>query len=108
MLSRDIIISSVSLTYHGRELVVDSRIELGMGKRYGLVGNNGCGKSTLLKAIAAGELPVPKHMDIFLLDREAPPLPIPALDYVIAVDEERISIERKIAELTGESEIETN
>ncbi|MCH86458.1 ABC transporter F family member 1-like [Trifolium medium] len=50
-LSRDIRIESLSVTFHGHDLIVDSELELNYGRRYGLLGLNGCGKSTLLTAI---------------------------------------------------------
>ena len=42
-LSRDIHINSVSITFHGVELLSDTRVELNLGRRYGLVGLNGSG-----------------------------------------------------------------
>ena len=42
--SRDIHIDRFSLTFHGAELLSDTRLELNCGRRYGLVGLNGCGK----------------------------------------------------------------
>jgi hypothetical protein len=48
-----------------------------------LLGRNGCGKSTFLKCLAAKELPIPDHFDVFLLCHEAPPEDVSALDYVI-------------------------
>ena len=47
--------------------------------RYGLIGQNGCGKSTFLKCLAAREVPIPEHMDIYLLTEEAPPTELSAL-----------------------------
>ncbi|KAE9461225.1 hypothetical protein C3L33_06828, partial [Rhododendron williamsianum] len=63
-------IESLSLTFHGHDLIVDSELELNYGRRYGLLGLNGCGKSTLLTAIGHRELPIPDHMDIHHLSRE--------------------------------------
>ena len=45
-MSRDVHISSFSLSYHGLELLTDTKLELNWGRRYGLVGLNGCGKGT--------------------------------------------------------------
>ena len=42
--SRDIHIESLSLTFHGAELLCDAKLELNCGRRYGLVGLNGSGK----------------------------------------------------------------
>ena len=66
-------------------LIEDTTIELNMGGRYGLIGRNGCGKSTFLKCLAAREVPIPDHFDIYLLAHEAPPSEDTALDYVINV-----------------------
>jgi len=41
---RDVHIDSLSITFHGTELLVDTRLELNNGRRYGLIGLNGCGK----------------------------------------------------------------
>jgi ATP-binding cassette subfamily F protein 2 len=70
--SRDIQIDSFTLLYHGHELLQDSKLELNYGRRYGLLGLNGCGKSTMLKSLAAREVPIPEHIDMYLLDREMP------------------------------------
>ena len=40
---RDVHIDSLSITFHGAELLVDARLELNNGRRYGLIGLNGCG-----------------------------------------------------------------
>ena len=42
--SRDVHIDRFSLTFHGVELLSDTRLELNCGRRYGLLGLNGCGK----------------------------------------------------------------
>jgi len=41
---RDVHIDSLSITFHGTELLVDTRLELNNGRRYGLIGLNGCGQ----------------------------------------------------------------
>lgn len=43
-LSRDLHIESLSLTFHGAELLSDAKLELNCGRRYGLVGLNGSGE----------------------------------------------------------------
>jgi ATP-binding cassette subfamily F protein 2 len=82
-MSKDVKISSASLTFHGRVLITDTTLELSYGRRYGLLGENGCGKSTLLKAIDAREYPIPEHVDIYLLNEGAPPTDLGALDWVV-------------------------
>ena len=69
--ARDIKINAFSLALQGKVLVEDTMIELNQGGRYGLLGRNGCGKSTLLKCLAAREIPIPPHFDVYLLDHEA-------------------------------------
>lgn len=45
-----------SLAYGAKTLLVQSRLKLIKGKRYGLVGGNGTGKTTLMKAISKGQV----------------------------------------------------
>jgi len=89
--ARDIKISAFSLALHGKNLVEDTVIELNMGARYGLLGRNGCGKSTFLKCLAAREIPIPKHFEVYLLCHEAPPEDVSALDYVINSAKEEVA-----------------
>lgn len=51
--STDVHISSLSLTFHGQELLVDTSLELNSGRRYGLIGLNGTGKQSFLWLIVA-------------------------------------------------------
>ncbi|XP_048325268.1 ABC transporter F family member 1 [Ziziphus jujuba] len=99
-LSRDIRIESLSVTFHGHDLIVDSELELNYGRRYGLLGLNGCGKSTLLTAIGCRELPIPEHMDIYHLTREIEASDMSSLEAVISCDEERLQLEKE-AEALG-------
>ncbi|KAL2261931.1 hypothetical protein VTK26DRAFT_2966 [Humicola hyalothermophila] len=102
--SKDVKVTSASLVFHGRVLVTDSTLELTLGRRYGLLGENGCGKSTLLKAIAAREYPIPEHVDIYLLNEGAPPTELGALEWVLK--EAELEMERldKLAEKLLEEE----
>jgi ATP-binding cassette, subfamily F, member 2 len=84
-------VEQLTVTFHGRELVTDTTLELNMGRRYGLIGQNGSGewlgvnleypltviptisgKSSILQAIYYRELPIPDHIDMFLVSREMP------------------------------------
>ncbi|CAH8481236.1 unnamed protein product [Schistosoma guineensis] len=106
--ARDVQFSNLSITFHGKALLADTRLELNNGRRYGLIGSNGCGKSTLLAVIANGELPVPPHIDIFLLQREMAPTNKTALECVMEVDEERVRLEQEAAQLALDDDPETH
>mmetsp|Transcript_61961 Transcript_61961/g.96269 ORF Transcript_61961/g.96269 Transcript_61961/m.96269 type:complete len:611 (-) Transcript_61961:258-2090(-) len=81
----DVKIEQFSLSVYGKEFVCDTKLELNFGRRYGLIGANGSGKSTMLAAIAAREVPIPKHIDIWFLDTEAKPEEITAIEAVVNV-----------------------
>ena len=111
--ARDVKISPFSLSLHGMVLIEDTTIELNMGGRYGLIGKNGCGKSTFLKCLAAREVPIPEHFDIYLLAHEAPPSEDTALDYVINSARDEVArldaeIEKILTEEGPESELLMN
>jgi len=60
----------------------------------------GCGKSTLLKALGHRAVPIPRGIDIFFLDEEVEPSDtVTALDAVMAVDEQRLRLEKQADEL---------
>lgn len=101
--SRDVKIDSFSLSFHGRLLITDTTLELNYGRRYGLIGANGSGKSTMLAAIAAREVPIPDFMDIYLLNEEAPPSEMTAVEFVVKEAEKEIKrLEDKIEDILGE------
>lgn len=102
--SRDIKIDNFSITFHGAEMLQDTKLELNCGRRYGLIGQNGCGKSTLLASVANREVPIPNHIDIFHLSREIPASDKTALECVKEVDQERIMLETLAEELAGAEE----
>ena len=107
--SRDIQIESLTLLFHGHELLMDTELHLNFGRcgiyhpssvhlsylcrRYGLIGPNGCGKSTLLAALAAQEVAIPEHIDVYYLSRECPASDVTALEEVMNVDDERTRLE---------------
>ena len=83
-LARDIKFENYSLQCFGTDLITNTTLELNYGRRYGLLGSNGCGKTTFLKSLAARDLPISQHIDIFLLSEGAPPTELSALEAVIA------------------------
>ncbi|KAM6326924.1 ATP-binding cassette sub-family F member 2 isoform 2-T2 [Alca torda] len=100
--STDVHIINLSLTFHGQELLSDTKLELNSGRRYGLIGLNGIGKSMLLSAIGKREVPIPEHIDIYHLTREMPPSDKTPLQCVMEVDTERAMLEREAERLAHE------
>uniref|UniRef100_A0A8C7KF97 ATP-binding cassette sub-family F member 2 n=1 Tax=Oncorhynchus kisutch TaxID=8019 RepID=A0A8C7KF97_ONCKI len=100
--STDVHVASLSLTFHGQELLQDTSLELNSGRRYGLIGLNGTGKSMLLSAIGHREIPIPEHIDIYHLTREMAPSDKTALQCVMEVDAERIHLEKEAERLASE------
>ncbi|KAK7910988.1 ABC transporter [Apiospora marii] len=102
--SKDVKIITATLTFHGRVLLNETTLELTLGRRYGLLGENGCGKSTLLKAIAAREYPIPEHVDIYLLNQGAPPSEHGALEWVVQEAEKEMKRLEDLSEKMLEEE----
>ncbi|CAB9510076.1 Tylosin resistance ATP-binding protein TlrC [Seminavis robusta] len=98
--SRDINVQNFTLQHMGAVMLDETEIVLNHGNRYGLIGRNGCGKSTLLKALGARAVPIPRGIDLFFLDEEVEPSDtVSALDAVMAVDEQRLRLEKQAEEL---------
>jgi ATP-binding cassette subfamily F protein 2 len=102
-LSRDIKIESFSLRFHGRELISNTDIDLNFGRRYGLIGANGSGKSTFLECLAAREVPIPEHIDIYLLQEEAAPSDQNAIEAVMTEAKHEVErLEKQVEDLLAE------
>lgn len=102
-LERDVKIGAFSLSAYGKELIKDTKIELTIGRRYGLIGSNGTGKSTFLKCLANREVPIPDQIDIHYLAEEAPPSETTAMDYLIEhAREEELRLQQAIDEIIVE------
>ena len=74
-----------------------------MCRRYGVIGPNGCGKSSFLKALGGREVPIPEHIDIYMLDREMEATDLTALAAVMQVDEMKQRLEKQ-AEALAQTE----
>merc|ERR1719175_11118 len=98
-MARDIKIDNFSVTFYGANLLMDTKLELSVGNRYGLIGVNGCGKSALLSVLGNREVPIQDHIDIYYVDREVPASEKSALQAVMEADEERIRLEKLAEEL---------
>ncbi|KAJ2720293.1 ABC transporter ATP-binding protein arb1 [Coemansia sp. Benny D115] len=100
VLGRDIHIDSYTLSFHGRMLIENARVELNYGQRYGLLGDNGCGKSTLMQSIAQGDIELPPHMDTHLLSEEAEPTELTPIEYVVkAARDEYERLEKELEDM---------
>jgi ATP-binding cassette subfamily F protein 2 len=104
---RDVHIDQFSLTFYGQEILVDARLELNMGRRYGMLGLNGSGKSTILAAISNRDIPIPPHIDIFHLSREIPATDKTALEAVLDADQELIQLEKEADKLVDCDDLES-
>jgi len=103
-LARDIKIDNFSVTFYGSELLQDTKLELSVGNRYGLMGVNGCGKSTLMAVLGNREVPIQDHIDIYYLAREIPASEKTALEAVMEADEERMALEKLAEELATQED----
>lgn len=103
--ARDIKIINFSMGMGGSELIKDCDIEITIGRRYGLLGQNGCGKTNFLECLARREVPIPDHIDLYHLREEAEPTDRSAIDTVIdevKAEMERLNkFEQHILETTG-------
>jgi len=106
-LSRDIKITNLSVTFHGVELLLDTKLELSVGQRYGFIGPNGSGKSSLLAVLGNREVPIQEHIDIFYLSREMPASEKSALEAVKEADAERIKLEKLAEQLVAAEDEES-
>lgn len=98
--SRDVQFYNFSMSLHGIELVKDSTLELNYGRRYGLIGFNGCGKSSLLACLGEREIPIPEHVDIYLLEAEVKASDVSALQTVLdEIEQVREALELESEEL---------
>ncbi|WP_109127172.1 ATP-binding cassette domain-containing protein [Dyella sp. C11] len=77
-----------------RLLLSDIDLVIQTGWRLGVVGRNGCGKSSLFAALQGqveadtGDLDMPAKIRMASVAQETPALPDPAIEYVMAGDEE--------------------
>ena len=86
-----------------RRLIEDASLQIHAGWRVGVVGANGSGKSSLFALLRgeihseAGDCEVPRDWRIAAVAQETPPLPQPAIEFVLDGDEELRATERAIA-----------
>ncbi len=86
-----------------RLLIEDATLQVHPGWRVGVVGANGSGKSSLFALLRgelhgeAGDCEVPRDWRIASVAQETPPLPRPALEFVLDGDAELRDVERALA-----------
>ncbi|GFY89268.1 general control non-repressible 4 [Actinidia rufa] len=100
---KDITIDNFSVAARGKELFKNASVKVSHGKRYGLVGPNGKGKSTLLKLLAWRKVPVPKNIDVLLVEQEVVGDDKTALEAVVSANEELIKLRQEVASLVDAS-----
>ncbi|GAA0186752.1 translation elongation factor [Lithospermum erythrorhizon] len=98
---KDITIENFSVSARGKELLKNATVKVSHGKRYGLIGPNGKGKSTLLKLLAWRRIPVPKNIDVLLVEQEVVGDDRSALEAVVAANEELIKLRQEAASLAN-------
>ncbi|XP_057983024.1 ABC transporter F family member 4 [Malania oleifera] len=100
---KDITIDNFSVSARGKELLKNASVKISHGKRYGLVGPNGMGKSTLLKLLAWRKIPVPRNIDVLLVEQEVVGDDRTALEAVVSANEELVKLRREVASLQNSS-----
>lgn len=96
---KDIKVDSFSVSARGKELLKNASVKISHGKRYGLVGPNGKGKSTLLKLLAWRKIPVPKNIDVLLVEQEVVGDDRTALAAVVSANEELVKLRQEAQRL---------
>jgi ATP-binding cassette, subfamily F, member 3 len=92
----------LTLTRGVRRLIEDASLQIHTGWRVGVIGANGSGKSSLFALLRgelqseAGSCDVPRDWRIASVAQETPPLPQPAIEFVLDGDGELRRIERAI------------
>ncbi|KAJ2614696.1 hypothetical protein GGH99_005108 [Coemansia sp. RSA 1285] len=90
-MSKDVDLKGVNVIVDNRELIVDARLWLKAGYRYGMVGRNGTGKSTLLSVIGNGSLVgFPENIrTLYIQQLDILDVGTTVIDSVLAADEQR-------------------
>ncbi|XP_018832851.1 ABC transporter F family member 4 [Juglans regia] len=102
---KDVTIDNFSVSARGKELLKNTSVKISHGKRYGLVGPNGMGKSTLLKLLAWRKIPVPKNIDVLLVEQEVVGDDRSALEAVVSANEELVKLRNEVALLQNSSSV---
>ncbi|KAF6992017.1 hypothetical protein CFC21_009057 [Triticum aestivum] len=101
---KDIVLDNFSVSARGKELLKGASLRISHGRRYGLVGPNGMGKSTLLKLLSWRQVPVPKNIDVLLVEQEIVGDDRSATDAVVAANEELTALRAEQAKLEASND----
>ncbi|KAF5206355.1 Abc transporter f family member [Thalictrum thalictroides] len=93
---KDITVENFSVAARGKDLLKNASVKISHGKRYGLIGPNGKGKSTLLKLLAWRKIPVPKNIDVLLVEQEVVGDDRIALNAVVSANEELVKLRQEV------------
>ncbi|KAF8379011.1 hypothetical protein HHK36_028438 [Tetracentron sinense] len=102
---KDITVDNFSVAARGKELLKNASVKISHGKRYGLIGPNGMGKSTLLKLLAWRKIPVPKNIDVLLVEQEVVGDDRSAIEAVVSANEELVKLRKEVADLQNSSSV---
>ncbi|KAM0865931.1 hypothetical protein ACQ4PT_042942 [Festuca glaucescens] len=105
---KDIVLENFSVSARGKELLKGASLRISHGRRYGLVGPNGMGKSTLLKLLAWRQVPVPKNIDVLLVEQEIVGDDRSATEAVVAANEELTALRAEQAKLEASNDPDDN
>ncbi|BAF12375.1 ABC transporter F family member 4 [Oryza sativa Japonica Group] len=105
---KDIVLENFSVSARGKELLKNASLRISHGRRYGLVGPNGMGKSTLLKLLSWRQVPVPRSIDVLLVEQEIIGDNRSALEAVVAADEELAALRAEQAKLEASNDADDN
>ncbi|KAF0922347.1 hypothetical protein E2562_032591 [Oryza meyeriana var. granulata] len=105
---RDIVLENFCVSARGKELLRNASLRISHGRRYGLVGPNGMGKSTLLKLLAWRHVPVPRSIDVLLVEQEIVGDNRSALEAVVAADEELSALRAEQVKLEASNDADDN
>ena len=92
----------LTLTRGVRRLIEGASLQIPAGWRVGVIGANGSGKSSLFALlrgeiqVEAGHCEVPRDWRIAAVAQETPPLPQPAIEFVLDGDTELRQVERAL------------
>ncbi|PON33582.1 Phosphonate C-P lyase system [Parasponia andersonii] len=104
---KDITVENFSVSVQGKELL-DASERISHGKSYGLVGPNGKEKSTLLKLLAWRKIPVPKNIDVLLVEQKVVGDDKTALEAVVSANVELVKHQEEVEALLNLDSVAKN